>query len=86
MPLDITKSSTDSVRTFDKGHVTGIQASVDTSPLVGRNKELGLLIGLTERLTSGNGYTVMVEGEAGIGKSRLLSEISQYSRNHNLPW
>lgn len=85
VPLDITESSNDSVRTFEKGHVDGLRTSIDNSPFVGRNKELELLIGLTDRLISGNGYTVMVEGEAGIGKSRLLREVTHYSRSHNLP-
>jgi class 3 adenylate cyclase/tetratricopeptide (TPR) repeat protein len=42
------------------------------SPLVGRDEELALL---TRRLTmsgEGNGYIVLLSGEAGVGKSRLV--------------
>ena len=63
--------------------VTG--ASSDTAPFVGRNNEYGLLIGLIARLTAGAGYTVLVEGEPGIGKSRMLREIARYAHAHNLP-
>ena len=56
----------------------------DATPFVGRSQEYGQLIGLIARLTVGTGYTVLVEGEPGIGKSRLLREVAQYSSTHNL--
>ena len=57
----------------------------DTSPFVGRNNEYGLLIGLIARLTTGTGYTVLIEGEPGIGKSRLLREVTRYAHAQDLP-
>jgi tetratricopeptide (TPR) repeat protein/DNA-binding XRE family transcriptional regulator len=57
----------------------------DTTPLVGRNNEYGLLIGLIARLTAGAGYTVLIEGEPGIGKSRLLREVTRYAHAQSLP-
>jgi tetratricopeptide (TPR) repeat protein/transcriptional regulator with XRE-family HTH domain len=57
----------------------------DTSPFVGRNNEYGLLIGLIARLTAGTGYTVLIEGEPGIGKSRLLREVTRYAHAQDLP-
>lgn len=57
----------------------------DTSPFVGRNNEYGLLIGLIARLTAGAGYTVLIEGEPGIGKSRLLREVARYAHAQDLP-
>ena len=44
------------------------------SPLVGRDRELEQLKRVTEELTAGGGQVVIVAGEAGIGKSRLLAE------------
>jgi len=44
------------------------------APLVGRDHELGLLHAALERLREGRGGIVGLIGEAGLGKSRLLSE------------
>jgi DNA-binding CsgD family transcriptional regulator len=41
---------------------------------VGRRAELGVLAGHLERLRRGRGGAVVVEGEAGIGRSRLVAE------------
>jgi len=57
----------------------------DNTPFVGRNNEYGLLIGLISRLTAGAGYTVLIEGEPGIGKSRLLREVARYAQAQDLP-
>lgn len=57
----------------------------DTPPFVGRNREYGLLIGLVARLTAGTGYTVLIDGEPGIGKSRLLRELVRYTHALDLP-
>ena len=62
-----------------------VSAASETAPFVGRNNEYGLLIGLTARLTAGAGYTVLIEGEPGIGKSRLLREVARYAHAQDLP-
>ena len=64
---------------------SAIGAASDTTPFVGRNNEYGLLIGLIARLTAGTGYTVLIEGEPGIGKSRLLREVARYAHAQDLP-
>lgn len=51
----------------------------DGTPFVGRSNEYGLLIGLISRLTVGTGNTVLIQGEPGIGKSRLLREVTRYA-------
>lgn len=56
----------------------------DPTPFVGRHHEYGLLIGLIARLTVGSGYTVLIEGEPGIGKSRLLREVAHYTQAQEL--
>jgi class 3 adenylate cyclase/tetratricopeptide (TPR) repeat protein len=44
------------------------------SPLVGREKEVAALRGCLERLGEGHGAIVTIRGEAGLGKSRLVTE------------
>ena len=51
-----------------------------TSPFVGRDNEYGQFIGLIAGLTAGSGHVVLVEGEAGIGKTRLMHEVECYAR------
>src|SRR5947209_2981438 len=48
---------------------------VSSRQLVGRDQPLGLLMDLAQRTADGNGGTALVVGEAGIGKSRLVSEF-----------
>jgi class 3 adenylate cyclase/tetratricopeptide (TPR) repeat protein len=48
-----------------------------TSPLVGREKEIGLLRERFDDLDKGRGAVVAVVGEAGLGKSRLIAELRQ---------
>ncbi|CAG0935032.1 hypothetical protein TFLX_03856 [Thermoflexales bacterium] len=49
-------------------------------PLVGRNQERAELLSLVEGIFNGIGGLVLVEGEAGIGKTRLLQEVSSDAR------
>lgn len=45
-------------------------------PLVGRASELGILLGAWARAAIGAGEVVLVSGEPGIGKSRLIRELA----------
>jgi tetratricopeptide (TPR) repeat protein len=56
----------------------------DAGPFVGRGNEYGLLIGLLAHLTGGTGHVVLIEGEPGIGKSRLMHELAAYARGRGL--
>ena len=47
----------------------------DTTPLVGREEEIAVLLRRWEQAREGSGRVVLMAGEAGIGKSRLVSEL-----------
>ncbi len=51
-----------------------------TEVFVGRHRELGELERVLERARSGTGNTALVAGEAGIGKTRLASEVARRAR------
>ena len=55
------------------------------SPLVGRDRELDLLADRFARARGGQGVAVLVRGEAGIGKSRLLSGLAE-RLDDGVPW
>ena len=57
----------------------GVQA-----PLVGRRRELGEIATAIERLGAGTGGAVVVLGEAGMGKTRLLAEARALA-NSSIP-
>ena len=46
------------------------------TPLVGRNRELSLLLDRWEQAKEGLGQLVMLNGEPGIGKSRLIDAVT----------
>ena len=48
-----------------------------TTPLIGREEEIDLLLGRWKRVKGGEGQVVVVSGEPGIGKSRLTSELGE---------
>ena len=50
-------------------------------PLVGREAEMELLSRVWERARSGDGQVVVVRGEAGIGKSRLVAAFRDWLTN-----
>jgi class 3 adenylate cyclase/predicted ATPase len=51
------------------------------TPLVGREQEVGLLIERWEQVKSGQGQVVLLSGDAGIGKSRLVQTLKDHVAN-----
>ncbi|MFL6006988.1 MAG: ABC transporter substrate-binding protein [Gaiellaceae bacterium] len=47
----------------------------EISPLVGRDREVGVLVEVMADLAAGRGAIVAITGEPGIGKSRLIAEV-----------
>jgi DNA-binding SARP family transcriptional activator len=58
-----------------RGEVAAGAARPARSPFVGREAELALLTERHRRAASGRGQVVLVTGEPGIGKSRLVDEL-----------
>src|SRR5712692_6787555 len=54
-----------------------VSAAAGLTPLVGRKEELGLLLERWEQVKEGEGWVVMLSGEAGIGKSRLVQALKE---------
>ena len=48
-----------------------------TTPLVGRDEEIELLLRRWRQATSGEGRVVLLSGEPGIGKSRMASDLQE---------
>ena len=53
------------------------QERVEAPSMVGRTHELGLLLDRWERVKAGEGQVVLISGEAGIGKSRLVQAFRE---------
>ena len=61
--------------------IHGLQAQ-----LIGRKKELSLLKGGAEQCLQGKGSIILIRGEAGTGKSRLVEECRQSFKLKKLCW
>jgi class 3 adenylate cyclase/DNA-binding winged helix-turn-helix (wHTH) protein/predicted ATPase len=55
-----------------------VAATKGLTPLVGREQEVGLLRERWAQATEGRGQVVMLSGEAGIGKSRLVQVLTEH--------
>jgi class 3 adenylate cyclase/predicted ATPase len=56
---------------FDALHASGL------TQLVGRQEELDLLLRRWAKVTEGEGQVILISGEPGIGKSRLMAALSE---------
>jgi len=66
------------------GHLRGLEGL--TSPLVGREAQLALLKQQLNQLKIGVGSIVTVIGEAGLGKSTLITELLKANKELNTVW
>jgi class 3 adenylate cyclase/tetratricopeptide (TPR) repeat protein len=71
----------------DKEIASEVEGIGDSSSLVGRQEELGLLLRAWEASKKGHGQAVLIQGEAGLGKSRLvgalLAKIKETNGRHS---
>src|SRR5262249_59905790 len=51
------------------------------TPLVGREQEVGLLLERWDQAKAGHGQVVLLSGEPGIGKSRLVQVLKDHVAN-----
>ncbi len=63
--------------------LSGVRSRLDIAagrltPFVGRDLELGTLVERWERAAEGEGQTVLVLGEPGVGKSRLVYQLREH--------
>ena len=79
-PHDV-KGKSQQVRIYRAVRQRGVKTRLDAavarglSPFVGRGRDIEVLKGLWQNALSGRGQIVMISGEPGIGKSRLLLEF-----------
>jgi class 3 adenylate cyclase len=66
---------------------SGVHSRLDVAqprgltPLVGREQEVGLLLERWEQVKAGQGQVVLLTGDAGIGKSRLVQMLKDHVTN-----
>src|SRR5205823_4259816 len=60
--------------------------SIGLTPLVGRERELGLLLERWAQVKEGLGQVVLLSGEAGIGKSRLVQVLKEHVAGEPQAW
>src|SRR5262249_27157784 len=71
---------------------SGVQSRLEVAaprgltPLVGRAQEVGLLRACWTRVTEGMGQVVLLGGEAGIGKSRLVQVLKEHVAGEGDLW
>jgi class 3 adenylate cyclase len=70
------------VRESDAQSRLDIAASRGFTPLVGRESEMALLLERWEQVKDGQGQTLLLGGEAGIGKSRLVEMLRERVAQH----
>ncbi|MEE8180156.1 MAG: AAA family ATPase, partial [bacterium] len=81
MGLHTLKGISQPMEVYKVLHKTGVQSRLDLSitkgltPLVGREQEVQFLLDRWEQVKEGMGQVVLLSGEAGIGKSRLLQVL-----------
>lgn len=79
-PLEM-KGKVEPVEAFQVMRAVGTPGSVReperlSSPLISREREMEALLGALDGLADGTGRVIAITGEAGLGKSRLVKELS----------
>jgi class 3 adenylate cyclase/energy-coupling factor transporter ATP-binding protein EcfA2 len=80
----VLKGLTQPLQVYRVLHESGAQTRLDVAtvrgltPLVGRDEEVGLLQRRWSQTTAGMGQVVLLSGEAGIGKSRLVQMLKEH--------
>ena len=68
-------------------HRLDIVSARGLTPLVGREQEVGLLLERWGQVKDGHGHVVLLTGDAGIGKSRLVQMLKDHvTQEPHTPW
>src|SRR5262249_53648051 len=68
-------------------HSSSVITAAPVTPLVGRDQEVGLLLGRWEHVKDGRGHVALLSGEPGIGKSRLVRVLKdRLADERSLRW
>ena len=68
------------------GERRGARAAFATTPMVGRERELERATQVAERALAGQGGVLLVTGDPGIGKSRLVEEVRDRVAGPGVTW
>jgi class 3 adenylate cyclase/tetratricopeptide (TPR) repeat protein len=87
----VLKGIAEPIRAHAVLRATGVRSRLDVdpsrlTPLVGRDQEVGLLLERWEQVGEGEGQAVLVSGEAGFGKSRLLHAFRERLAETSHAW
>jgi len=63
-----------------------VAVTAGLTPLVGREEEIGLLLRRWEQVKASEGQVVLLNGEAGIGKSRIVQVLKERVTKENHTW
>lgn len=86
------KGMTQEINVFESRGPSGVASAFDQAvthkllPLAGRRGELHQLLKLWERSRAGYGAAVLISGEAGIGKSRLIQALKDHLVLYDERW
>src|SRR6516162_6164803 len=58
-----------------------VAGSRGLTPLVGREQEVGILLERWNQVKDGQGHVILLTGDAGIGKSRLVQMLKDHVAN-----
>ena len=64
----------------------GTETLGNKGELVGRRAEIAVVEKTLDQVTHGATRILIIEGEAGIGKSRLVDEVKRLTREHGITW
>jgi DNA-binding SARP family transcriptional activator/tetratricopeptide (TPR) repeat protein len=74
-----TKTQYEQILKLEKSPVRPLSVATDRPPLIGREREWVLLQQAWQRTRSGQAHFVLIRGEAGIGKTRLIEELARWA-------
>jgi class 3 adenylate cyclase/predicted ATPase len=75
-------TSVEVYRVLDESQASNsLEVKATLTPLVGREQEVGLLLNRWEQVKEGRGQVVLLSGEPGIGKSRLVQTLKEQVAN-----